>query len=350
MSTKNQRLTYYLITAFISFCVLMIFVIKPGINHDQHSKFEDMIYGKAWKPFVYRTLLPTTIRVLSAPVPQVIRKSLSEMVDESETFRDIFEKLNWEKNLFVEYTFAMFLMFLSLMGFSIAIRYLFTLFYNASSVFADFISILALLGLPTMFQYTSFLYDFPTLFLYTFGLILLYKQDWKNFLILYPIACLNKETTILLTVIFFIYYRPRLRTDHFYKLLLIQLTMFVIIKVILFILFKSNPGTFVEFHLVDHNLGLLTGYSLTLAFTVFSLIMLTYYKWKEKPQFIKISLWTIVPLLILTLFLGYLDELRDYYEVYASVIILISHSIAQILGIKLTLLPENKFKKNSAKI
>ncbi|MEJ2195177.1 MAG: hypothetical protein P8X73_10025 [Ignavibacteriaceae bacterium] len=304
-----------------------------------------MIYGKAWKPFVYRTLLPTTVRVISAPVPEVLRTSLSEMVDETESFRKMFEKLNWEKHLFAEYTIAMILMLLSLMGFTLAVRYLFTLFYDSSALYANLVSILALLGLPTMFQYTSFLYDFPTLFLYTFGLILLYKQDWKNFLILYPIACFNKETTILLTIIFFIYYRPRLRTDHFYKLLLIQLTIFVIIKVLLFILFKSNLGSFIEFHLVDHNIGLLTGYNLTLAFTLFSLIILIYYKWQEKPQFIKITLWTLVPLLILTLFLGYLDELRDYYEVYSSVIILISHSIARLLGIKIEVLPPIKIPK-----
>ena len=345
MSTKIQNLNYYLITAIISLCVLIIFVVNPGINHYQPSKFEDMVYGKAWKPFVYRTLLPTTVRVISAPVPQVIRTSLSEMVDETESLKKLFEKVKWEKELFVEYFVAMFLMFLSLWGFAIAVRYLFALFYDTSTLLANLVSILALLGLPTMFQYTSFLYDFPSLLLYTLGLIFLYRQDWKYFLILYPIACINKETTILLTLIFFIYYRSKLRTDYFYKLLFIQLTIFAIIKVLLLIIFKSNPGTFVEFHLVDHNLGLLAGYDLTLAFAVLGMIMLIYYMWKEKPFFIKITLWALAPLLVLTLFLGYLDELRDYYEVYPSVIILISHSIAQILGLKINLLPTSKIPK-----
>jgi hypothetical protein len=317
--------------------VVIIFVVKPGINHYHPSKFEDMVYGKAWKPFVYRTLLPTTVRVISAPVPQVIRTSLSEMVDENESLKKLFEKLKWEKELFVEYSFAMILMFLSLWGFAIAVRYLFALFYDTSTLLANLVSMLALLGLPTMFQYTSFLYDFPSLLLYTLGLIFLYKQDWKKFLILYPVACLNKETTILLTFIFFIYFHPRLRADYFYKLLFIQLTIFAVIKVFLFVIFKSNPGTFVEFHLVDHNLGLLTGYDLPLAFTVLGLIMLIYYKWKEKPLFLRTTLWALLPLLFLTLFLGYLDELRDYYEVYPSVIILISHSIAQVMGLKFSL-------------
>ena len=87
---------------------------------------------------------------------------------------------------------------------------------------------------------------------------------------------------------------------------------------------------------------LLTGYNLTLAFTLLGLIILVYYKWQEKPQFLKITLWMLVPLLVLTLCLGYLDELRDYYEVYPAVIILISHSIARVLGIKLEVHRGNK--------
>lgn len=304
-----------------------------------------MVYGNAWKPFVYRTLLPTTVRVISAPVPMSIRTSLSEMVDETESLKKLFEKLKWEKEFFVEYFVAMFLMFLSLWGFAIAVRYFFALFYDTSTLLANLVSILALLGLPTMFMYTSFLYDFPSLLLYTLGLIFLYKQDWKKFLILYLVACINKETTILLTIIYFIYYRHKFRADNFYKLLFFQLTIFAVIKVLLFVLFKSNLGTFVEFHLVNHNLGLLSGYNLSVAFAVLGLIMLIYYKWQEKPLFIRTTLWVLVPLVILTLFFGYLDELRDYYEVYPTVIILISHSIASVMDLEFNLKPANNIPK-----
>ena len=345
ISTKVGNITYYVVTAFISLCVVVIFVVNPGINHYKPSKFEDMVYGKAWKPFVYRALLPTSVRVISAPVPQSIRTSLSEMVDESESYQNLFTKLGWEKELFVEYFVAMVLMFFSLWGFAIALRHLFTLFYDSFPFLPNLVSILALLGLPTMFQYASFLYDFPSLILYTLGLIFLYQQDWKKFLILYPVACLNKETTILLTFIYFIYFRHKLRGDHFYKILFIQLTIFAVVKVFLFVIFKENPGTFVEFHLFDHNLGLLSGYDLSLAFAVLGLIMLVYYKWLEKPLFIRTTLWALVPLVFLTLFLGYLDELRDYYEVYPTVIILISHSIAAVMGLEFNLKPANKIPK-----
>ena len=179
MKSKLRNLIYYLVTAFISGCVLIMFVIFPGINDNKPSMFGDMIYGKASKPFVYRVLLPTTVRVLSAPVPESIRNTISNNIKNNIPLNKLFNKLKWEKELAVEYSFAMLIMFLCLWGFSFAVRYLYTLFYNTSSWFADSVSVLALLGLPTMFQYTSFIYDFPLLVLYTLGLIFLYKQDGR---------------------------------------------------------------------------------------------------------------------------------------------------------------------------
>ncbi len=333
MKDNIHKPIYYLLTALIASCVLIMFVIFPGINDDKPSMFGDMIYGKASKPFVYRALLPATVRVLSAPVPQTLRNTISNKIEDSISLNKLFKKLKWEKELAVEYSFAMLIMFLSLWGFSIAVRYLFILFYNTSSWFADSVTVLALLGLPAMFQYTSFIYDFPLLFLYTLGLIFLYKQDWKKFLIIFLVGCINKETTILLTLVFYIFYKSGLKKELFNKLLIAQIAIFILVKSLLYIIFKNNPGTFIEFHLIDHNLRLLTAYDLTLAAAVLGLILLVFYKWNEKPNFLKTSLWMFIPLVILTLFLGYLDELRDYYEVYPAVIIFIAHSIARILDV-----------------
>ena len=54
ISNNFRKLIYYLITALIAGCALIIFVIFPGINDDKSSMFGDMIYGKVSKPYVYR--------------------------------------------------------------------------------------------------------------------------------------------------------------------------------------------------------------------------------------------------------------------------------------------------------
>jgi len=335
MKNKLHKPIYYFITAIITGAVLIIFVINPGINENNPSKFSDMVYGSASKPFVYRVLLPVTVRVLSAAVPQRIKNVVAKKIESTLLLRKLFKKLKWEREYAVEYSFAMLLMFLSLFGFAIAVKKYFALFYHSPPWFSDSVSVLALLGLPPMFRYTSFLYDFPLLFLFTLGLIFLFKKDWKYFIIFFLIGCFNKETTILLTLIFYIFYKNKLNRDLFNKLLVAQFAVFIFVKLILFFLFRNNSGTFVEFHLLDHNMRLLTGYNLTLAASLLGIILLVFHNWKEKPDFLKISLWAFVPLIILTLFLGYIDELRDYYEIYPSIIVLISVTIANVIGVEI---------------
>jgi len=95
MNSKLPKLIYYFVTALIAGCVLIMFVIFPGINDNKPSMFGDMIYGKAAKPFVYRVLLPATVRALSAPVPQTLRNTISNEIEDNISLNKLFKKLNW---------------------------------------------------------------------------------------------------------------------------------------------------------------------------------------------------------------------------------------------------------------
>jgi len=76
-------------------------------------------------------------------------------------------------------------------------------------------------------------------------------------------------------------------------------------------------------------------FSLT-TFTVWALIGLAVFgNWKDKPDFLKDAVWIVVPLIILSLFMGYLDELRYYYELFPIVFLLITANIGRILGVKI---------------
>ena len=157
------------------------------------------------------------------------------------------------------------------------------------------------------------------------------------FLILFFIACFNKETIILLTMIFAIHFYNdnEIKKKFFYQLIAIQLAIFSLIKILLLILFMNNPGGFVEFHLIDRNYLLFNGYSLVTFVVLLIIVLSIFSRWNEKPKFLKDSLWIGVPLLILTLLFGFFDELRDYYEVLSIIILLISFNIAKILDVEL---------------
>ena len=332
----ENKFFFRFIIAVVSLYVLISFVKLPGINGYERAMFPEMIYGAAWKPFVYRTLLPTTVRVLSEVISEGVHNYFTNKVSNNRFFIQVLEKLKWEKEFITEYIVAAFLMYLSLLGFVFVFRKLFKEIYNSPDWFINLISIILLFAIPPMFQYYSYVYDFPTLFLFTFGLLLLRQRNWKYFLLVFFISCFNKETTILLALIFAIHYYKdsNISRKLYSRLILAQLFIFALVKILLYFIFINNAGGFVEFHLIDRNHLIFNGYSLN-TFVVLLIIFLGIFsRWKEKPKFLKDALWITLPLVILTFFLGFLDELRDYYEVFPIVILLISLNIARILNVE----------------
>jgi hypothetical protein len=204
----------------------------------------------------------------------------------------------------------------------------------ASTKVQDAFILLALLGLTQFFRYYSYLYDFPNLSLFTLGLGLLVRRRWRVFLPVYLLACLNKETTILLTLVFIIHFWPRrgMSGTRFAGLLFAQLGIFALVRLALFLAFLDNPGALVAWHVPHHNLDVLKAYPLATVFGWCGLALLLFYKWSAKPPFLRHALWIVVPLVVLAFFFGYLDELRDYYEAYPIVLLLALHSVGALMG------------------
>jgi len=340
----ETKIVYRTLIAIVSLYVLIAFVKLPPINGDEQSMFSEMVYGTAWKPFVYRTLLPTSVRIISGIIPEGIHNSLTEKFESNHSLVLVLEKLKWESEFITEYLVSMVLMYLSLIGFVYVFRKLFDEIYSSTLWFKNLVSIILLFAIPAMFQpnYSNYIYDFPALFLFTFGLLLLHQRKWNYFLILFLISCFNKETTILLTLIFAIHFYKdsEISKTFYYRFITFQLIIFAVVKILLFIVFKNNPGGFVEFHLIDRNYLLFNGYSLITFVVLLIIIISIFSRWGEKPKFLKDALWIAIPLLILTLFFGFFDELRDYYEAFPIIILIISYNIGKILGVELIQKPE----------
>ena len=64
--------------------------------------------------------------------------------------------------------------------------------------------------LPVTFCGKVYLYDFPQLLLFTLGLGFLYQRKWAWFYAVYVLACLNKETSVLLGVVFAVWMGRRI--------------------------------------------------------------------------------------------------------------------------------------------
>jgi hypothetical protein len=170
------------------------------------------------------------------------------------------------------------------------------------------------------------------------------RNRWRAFLILYTVACFNKETTILLTMVFTLHFfgrGSRMSWKHYFQLLGLQLGIFFLIRLLITWIFRNNPGAPLEFHLLDHNVALLLRpYGYTPLAVILCVTLLVFYRWTEKPPFLRNGLSILIPLAGMTLLFGYLDELRDFYEVYPVLLLLAAHTVASILQIPIQTLPE----------
>ena len=330
MGRENNRAlqwVYWVILSGVGLWILAAFLTPTarhsGLNLYEEVRFPNMVQGTAYRPFVSRTLLPSTVRVLTVVTPATWRKELDHITESRSHLRRIFDNLGWEYRESIQYYFAALLMWVSFVGFAHFTAELtcHQLGWSPGMVWRTALGAAALLGLPALFKYSSFPYDPPQLFLFTLALYLLATGRTRVFLVVFLFCCLNKETAVLLIPIHAVYRRGKAPAGEILRESGLLIAGFAIIKGGLVWVFRNNPGSFVEFHLWDHNLAWLRGgWSAAEVVVILILATLVLVRWFEKPSFLRIAFLGILPIQVcFALFIGFVDEWRIYYEAYPVV-------------------------------
>lgn len=332
-----RRLLWWSACIALSVWVVSRFTLFPGIDGYHKAMLSDMVSGEAHKPFVYRALLPFLIRLTFLAVPEAVESGMNQFLNTTSWGLYMKNFLGYNPNHMALYLIAMGYMTLSLAAFTRTLRSLLHGLYAAPRLFGELLSLLSLVLIPYHFaNFYCYIYDFSTLFLFTLGLTLMAQRKWRAFLCVFLLACLNKETTILLTFVFVLHYwrEERLKRPLFYKLLGLQLALFFCVKLFLFWTFRHNPGGMLEFHLFDHNLYNIVHrpylFSIWLRLLAICAIVLPY-KWSSQPVFLRDALWMFPVLFGLDFLFGLLDELRTYLEVYPVILLMLAHSAGMFL-------------------
>ncbi len=322
------RTIVYLLMAAIILCSTHSVI---GDNYNYKVLALDMVDGAAYRPYVYRTLLPTAARLIVAATPAWAQRDLNAIrargpLPQSSAGPGASADRAEKKAV------VLLLMYLCFVGYAFAARRLFAHFYDASPLLIDATGLIALLCLPPAYNYV-YLYDPATLFLFTLGLVLMARERWFAYIVIFLLSCANKETTILLTLVFAVYYRGRLG-GKYRALIGVQVVGYLLIQGWIRWVFRHNPGGGIEFHLLDFNVAYLH-YSFCAILGALAIAWLLCDRLAEKPPLLRDGLWMAVPLASLALFFGNMGEWRDFYEVYPVVIVLAIHSLAPLFGLRL---------------
>jgi len=301
--------------------VLLVVMVYPGMNGYKPAMFADMVYGRAHKPFVSRALVPSTVRWVTRLTPAAAKQQMAAWMSNNTLLR----RLRWEREYLFEYAVTAAIMFACLTGWAVTLRHLVGRLYAAPPAVRDLAPIFGLLALPALFSYYVHIYDPATLLFFTLGSAAIAADRTS---LLYPLLALatwNKETSLALVLLFILSRWRRQPLSTFAPHTLGLVTVWLAVKAPIAWLSRNNPGGFVEFHLLDHNLRLV---QMPLRLTHFlAVVLLSAWLagkgWRQKPVFLRDGLMvTFFPIFGLVMLLGYCDELRAYCEAFPFVFLL----------------------------
>ncbi|MCK4547995.1 MAG: hypothetical protein KAW17_11205 [Candidatus Eisenbacteria sp.] len=335
-------LTVVFLYVSVASVVLVVSLLRPGV-HVGKGTFVDMIHGEAHRPYVYRTLLPSLVRAVGDASEPILA---ARQVDRNDTvIAGLAHRILWRtkapKSAFehkYEYGVCFAIQFLCILGFGVLLKLL------SDAVYPDFPGFVSILGPvialsvipPMFFRYGQYIYDPMTLFLFALCVYLILVRRHVAYVAVFTIAVFNKETAILLIPVFALRERGLIPWRRLVALTLLQALLYVCVKLWLAHLYRENPGSFVEFHLLDHNVKLVTNpeFYVRNLIVLVPIVTLITHRWKEKPVFLRHSLVACsIPLVTLATFLGFVDELRGYYELYPFVYLLALPTLVEVLGI-----------------
>lgn len=304
----------YLPAAIVIIVAVLYLVtsVGEGIDAYYRSRLVDMVHGTAWRPYVTRALVPIIARAMVALTPASVPRP--------------------------EHVAVVLLMALSLFAFQSALRQLFTRSYVVGDAAPRLAALVGLAFLPMFFgPFSRQIYDFTTLWTFTLGLALMTSRQWPAYLALFAIATINKETSILLTLVFaahFLWYR-RIPISSAVVLIAAQVAIFVAIRGTISYIFRNNDGGVVEINWYNHNQQVLLDPSLmSKRLPMFAALALVgTWQWRHKAPLLRTGLVVLAPVLLaMGVTVGQVDEIRAYYEFYPIVIVLVADSVCRMVG------------------
>jgi hypothetical protein len=165
-------------------------------------------------------------------------------------------------------------------------------------------------------------YDLATAAFFAFGLGLMARQSWLAYLAVFVIGCVNRETTVLLALVFAVHYWRRVPLTTWLSLLAIQLVTFVIIRAGLMLAFADLPGSTYWWQW-ERNWQILTELQWVAGLHVLGaglVLGIAVLKWSKMPEIWRAAFVVlIVALSVFYLLFGRVGEIRVFIEAFPIV-------------------------------
>lgn len=273
-----------------------------------------LVDGLAEKPYQLRAIAPLIVRWLTPWLPGALvqtaaaNPALGPTIDQLAPGRPALGLA------------ALGVMYISLLGSLVAlIRLSADLGFNQLQQWTAALGLLS--GLMLLFAPAAYVYDLPTLALFTWCLVWIQRGNYKAYLITFALTTLSKETGLLLIPIYWLHSdRSREAVERSGE----QLGIWGIGRVILLWTYRYNGGGLFELHIQD----MIYWASLPSLWAFVGLLLiavsLAVWGWSHKPLFLRQAVLSTLPAFLgLYVFFGYPGELRVFLEVAPVILLLL---------------------------
>jgi len=353
--------------------LIAVYLATAGLTYGLHPNLGlanprygliHMVRGDAHEPFVRRALVPTLVRGTDALLPNSVRgwinQKANRRVNRSGIRADFLaEKQEMFGVMSTNWSIAAvgaFYIVLSLAGTLFVLRRLLVVLYYPPSMVADVFPLLLIAMLPVFRAHSNFIYDYPGLLLFALATLCIVTKQWRAYGVTYVLALLNKETAVLLPLVFAVTQYDVMERKRLVKNIAAQVATAVVVLGSLAWMFHNNPGEVAEVH-PSRNVAFLTdirnffrfdslgpsllapgglpvrmpvGLNLPYWLVVAGCIVPG---WRSAPPVLRRSLLALlVPLVLLQFFFGFVDEVRDLYEAMPVIIALMYASANRVWG------------------
>lgn len=345
---KTHRLTIYTVFALlyvISAAFAMSYFFQNSALGDAYyrTRFDAMVDGSAARPFVFRHLVPMVTNAVEAISPTALRESATrwiEYVKADEDYKEARRYLPWLDKSFPSTAshyrrlVASVIIFGFLIGYMVSIYALGSILFPRTKAVALCAPVLAALAFGSFGYQWQYIYDIPCLCLSSACFYFIYRQRFRLYMLVFFLACLNKETAIFSLAFFTIWFFGRLGERRFAVLWAVQCAIYISVKIALNINYMDNSG-----FMLEENMALVLARDVLGQANVSRIILfmalwfILTYRWQEKPLFLKKTLMLLPLLYIAYFYYGYPMEYRVFFDLHAPLVLLATHTLIVGTGI-----------------
>ena len=301
---------------------------QPQIVEEKRVRLERYMDGTAEKPFVFRQLVPLTVRALDQVTPASVAQGIRAWGDAMghyllpNRFPQDADPLN--------YYFLAGIMWLSLLGFALVGRRVYLQLFPTAQDHGWTAAGLLLFNLLLCTHRVGHIYDFTVLLMMMSLVAAIAYQRHGLYLLLFAISCVNKETTALAMVMYAACFAGRVRWRFLALHLAAQVAIFLAVYGTLRHVFADNIGQGMDCWFSLHVKWLLgRGIPFYLGLAVLGFLL--GFRWSEKPSILRRGVWMVVANVVLFVAGGFPAEWRNFYETTPLLTLLFFRNIELLL-------------------